>query len=394
MVIKGSLDSTSAAACLMALRDVGSGTVSELASVAGLSRPTLEAALVKLARTGLVEHRVESVLPHLAGGRPARVSRFRPDAGYVAGVDLIGTTVKVALADLSGQWVHTGPTDFPAPTTRKPSLDPVVSAVHAALDSAGLTLEQLKAVGVGTSGVAAADGSMVTSPFVRPWAGTDVGRQLSDRLGTPVVIDNDLTLAAMAESRMGALRDVEVGIYAETFHNMSARTVIDGRVVRGRHRAAGELGVLRAFTSMDHVLASYFDDVKKTAETLTRVRAGEDTKADRAERDTLVASMAAPLAALTLALDPDAIVLGGALGRYADELAPHISKALPGLARGGPTLEPRIVGATYVDEGILVGAIDQAFALHPVPIYGVDRVTPPRQTLLTDDRDAPVAAHA
>lgn len=394
MVIKGSLDSTSAAACLMALRDVGSGTVSELSSVAGLSRPTLEAALVKLARTGLVEHRVDSVLPHLAGGRPARVSRFRPDAGHVAGVDLIGTTVKVALANLSGQWVHSGPTDFPAPTTRKPSLDPVVAAVVSALDSAGLTLEQLKAVGVGTSGVAAADGGMVTSPFVRPWAGTDIGRQLSDRLGTPVVIDNDLTLGAMAESRMGALHDVEVAIYAETFYNMSARTVINGTVVRGRRRAAGEIGVLRAFSSADHALSSYFDDVKKTAGALARIQAGDGTEADRAERDKLVVAMAAPLAALTLALDPDVVILGGALGRYAKLLAPGIAEALPGLTRGGPTLEPRIVGATYIDEGVLVGAIDQAFALHPVPIYGVGGITPPTQTLLTADHDAPVAANS
>ena len=52
MVSKASPDSTSAAACLVALRDLGGGTVSELAAAAGLSRPTLEAALIKLASAG------------------------------------------------------------------------------------------------------------------------------------------------------------------------------------------------------------------------------------------------------------------------------------------------------------------------------------------------------
>ncbi|WP_344248590.1 ROK family protein [Isoptericola hypogeus] len=346
---------------------------------------------MKLADVGLVEHRVDSVQPHQAGGRPARVSRFRPDAGYVAGVDLVGTTVKVALADLSGTWIHTGAAELATPTSANPSLDPVVTAVHAVLDDAGADGRLLKAVGVGTSGVVRADGTMMTSPFVRPWVERNIRDELTALIGVPVTVDNDLTLAAFAESRMGALRDTGTALYAETFHNMAVRVVIDGNVVRGRRRVAGELGVLKVFNAEGYRLETYFDDLARFEVALLALRDGSTDPSHLSLRDELVASMAKPLAAMTLAVDPDVIALGGRLGRFADALVPQLIESLHDASIRGPVLDTRIVGAELGRAGILVGAIDQAFALHAAEIYGLP-VDPPVQNLIHDSEELSVHA--
>ncbi|GAA3130534.1 putative NBD/HSP70 family sugar kinase [Kribbella aluminosa] len=374
-------DLASRASCLTALRTLGAGTVSEIAEAAGTSRQTVDVALARLAEMGLAEYRVDSVLPHEGGGRPARVSRFRADAGYVVGVDLIGTTVKVALADLAGRWVRVGSLRPPTPTSDRPALDPVVAAVRDVVDEAGVDRSLLRAVGVGTSGVPSPDGSMLTSPLIKPWTEGNVGRQLSDLLGVPVVLDNDLTLGAIAESRLGALRGAATAVFAETFYNLSARILIDGAVVRGRSGVAGEFGVLKAFGRRRSRLETYFSDVGRMDEVLHRLADGSDEPADTAELDELVEAMAAPLAGLVLAVDPDVIALGGRLGRYASVLAKPLRAALRDAIEGGPPVDPRIVGAEFVTEGVLVGAIDQAFARFPDRIYGLDSIQPPTQLL-------------
>ncbi|MFE5258776.1 ROK family transcriptional regulator [Streptomyces coelicoflavus] len=386
-------DGASLAAGLDALRSLGSGTLSELAAAAGLSRQTMEGVLVKLASAGLVEHRIDSVLPHRAGGRPARLSRFRADVGYVVGVDLVGTTVKAALSDLSGRWVQVGTLRPPAPTTAAPDLTPVVEAVHGVLQEASVRLDLLRAVGVGTSGVARADGSMLTSPLIKPWTEGNVGEQLSEGIGAPVVMDNDLTLAAIAESRLGALRDAEIAVYVETFYSPAARIMIDGTVVRGRRRAAGELGALKAFAGQGYGVSTYFEDMARIGASLARLRDGTGTAADETERDRLADALAPPLAALALALDPELVALGGALGRYAEVLAPALLPRIGESAAGGPPLHPDIVGAQFVAEGVLAGAIDQAFEHLPERIYGIEGIEPPLQTDVSVPQvGAPVAA--
>lgn len=56
-----------------------------------------------------------------------------------------------------------------------------------------------------------------------------------------VAIETDVKAAALAEARSGVLADVECGLYVNLGTGLSAAAVIDGRVLRGAHGAAGEI---------------------------------------------------------------------------------------------------------------------------------------------------------
>jgi glucokinase len=65
---------------------------------------------------------------------------------------------------------------------------------------------------------------------------------LSERLGMPVVVDNDVNVAALAEHRHGAARDAEHAVLVALGTGIGGGLVLEGRVFRGAHGFAGELG--------------------------------------------------------------------------------------------------------------------------------------------------------
>ncbi|MFD6178565.1 MULTISPECIES: ROK family transcriptional regulator [unclassified Isoptericola] len=374
-------------AALDAVRALGDATVSELAARAGMSRPTLDSALGWLAERGLVEHRVDVVQPHEYGGRPARRSRFRADAGAVAALDLVGTSIKVAVADLSGRWLTFRTTDAPAPDIARPGIEPLETALRSALSAAGVAREDLRAVGIGVSGVAQADGTMTTSPLVPAWEGRALGPEVEALLGAPVTIDNDLSLAAVAEARHGALRGVPTGVYVQTWPRVSARVVLDGSLARGRQRMAGEIGAVRAFNTAVHASSQPFgQELARFDDALQRLRAAPDDAEGLTVLENLIEGMTPAVTALALALAPDAIVLGGRLGHYADLLASPLRAAVQAFVVAGPAVDPVVTGARLVDRGVLVGAFDQAFARFGSQIYGLDGVPAPVQRFGPEER--------
>src|SRR5579862_366467 len=84
------------------IRLLGPVSRPQLAEATGLSKPTISLALVNLERCGLVRHVGQS---SGNSGRAALLYEMRPDAGWVVGVDVGRSWVRVALANLAGEVV-------------------------------------------------------------------------------------------------------------------------------------------------------------------------------------------------------------------------------------------------------------------------------------------------
>lgn len=75
-------------------------------------------------------------------------------------------------------------------------------------------------------------GSVTTTP--KPgWRHVSLGPVIRDRLNVPVVFDNDVTAAALGESRWGAGRDVGALAYVTVGTGIGAGLLIDGRPWHG-----------------------------------------------------------------------------------------------------------------------------------------------------------------
>ena len=173
----------------------------------------------------------------------------------VAGVDLGGTAINYTLVDRDERFLIEGLCEHPALSKQGPEvcLQQIASGLKIATDRAGITFDDVVAIGLDTPGPASAAGQLSlrgSTNFVHPkWAGYDIREGLAYKLGKPVSYLNDANAAALwghyaifgANSRETSISDV-VGT------GNGGGIILDGNVVKGKNGFGGELG---------HVLIPY-----------------------------------------------------------------------------------------------------------------------------------------
>ncbi len=153
------------------------------------------------------------------------------------GVDLGGT--KIAAGLLIGERV-VGFRERPTPREGGRAV------VEAIVELARAVLRDRRAVvGVGTPGpLDYARGVVRFAPNVPGLSDFPLQRVLSERLGLPVVLENDANAAALAEHHLGAARGARSSLYLTVSTGIGGGMVVAGRVLRGAFGQAGEIGHL------------------------------------------------------------------------------------------------------------------------------------------------------
>ncbi|BBN93395.1 glucokinase [Deinococcus grandis] len=102
-------------------------------------------------------------------------------------------------------------------------------------------------IGVGIPGPLNADRTRVKfAPNIYGFTDVPMVDGLRDRLGQRVVLENDAKAAALAEAHLGAARGAESSIYVTVSTGIGSGIVLNGRIWRGRHGIAGEIGHITA----------------------------------------------------------------------------------------------------------------------------------------------------
>ncbi len=153
----------------------------------------------------------------------------------VIGVDLGGT--KVAVAPLVGR--HFGESVL-LPTDRSGSgalIEQLVAMVNK------IRSDDLAAVGIGVPSIVEFDTGTVVSSVNIPLKDVSLRSVLGERLGVPVFVDNDATVAALAEAHDAELRLVAHNLVMITIGTgVGGGIVLGGRIYRGSTGGAGEFG--------------------------------------------------------------------------------------------------------------------------------------------------------
>src|ERR1700757_289340 len=129
--------------------------------------------------------------------------------GVRGGIDLGGTKIQTVVVDDEHHEVR-GQARHPTPQSGGPPavVDAMVGTMVEAAQQAGLSTAELLGVGVGSPGeIDAAAGTVARAGNLDTWqAPFALGAALSERLGAPVVLDNDVDAAVLAELELGAGR--------------------------------------------------------------------------------------------------------------------------------------------------------------------------------------------
>lgn len=242
------------AAVLTVIRSQGPMPRPELARATGLSMPTVKQLVEVLLAKGYVDEidpPADTGLPRRPGPR-ARFIRFRATLGYVLGVDVGAYSTVAKLADLSGTVVGTSRVVHYEAAGRHTVLASIRSLVDTLLAESGVQLGDVRAMVIGTPGVVdPKTGDISLAPQIAQWDGVNLGSELSEMIGCPIVVENEAHLSLLAEQWIGAARNFLNVVYIQLGIGIGAAIIIDGRLYRGGSGAAGEIAYVATDSDVD-----------------------------------------------------------------------------------------------------------------------------------------------
>ncbi|MCX7598869.1 MAG: ROK family protein [Armatimonadetes bacterium] len=160
------------------------------------------------------------------------------------GVDIGGTRMTAGLVGRDGALIAVRRMTTPRSVGADACLAMLLEACRSLLDEAGRRWRP-SAVGIGFGGpVDAAAGVIRRSHHVRGWAGRPLAEIFSQALSLPAYLENDANAGALAEALFGAGRGYDPVLYVNVGTGIGGGLVVGGRVHRGAHFNAGEIGHL------------------------------------------------------------------------------------------------------------------------------------------------------
>jgi glucokinase len=238
----GQLRQVNAREILRLLRLHNPCSCADLVRHSGLSAPTVSSTIEHLRQKGLVER----IGPGASsGGRPPGMLRFNDTFGYVVGVDIGGTAVRVVLANLNGKIIGKWVGSLHESSTPKHVAALIMSGIRRLQRRHRIPAKKLLAVAAGAPGITDARAGIVFSaPNLSGWKNVPLRQILEDSARVPVSIENDVNLGALGESWSGTARGVKNFVFMAIGTGIGAGIFINGRLYHGSVWAAGEIGYL------------------------------------------------------------------------------------------------------------------------------------------------------
>ncbi len=215
-----------------------------LARMSGLSPSTVTTITASLLEDGYLLEDAEpaaATTPN-AIGRPATTLRVDPSAGFVVGIKVAPDSLTATVTDLAA--TPLGIVIVPRGHESTPDAvgELVARVVTEALAEANVERGRVVGVGVGVPGLVDPETGRVADSPLLGWGHLDLIALLEERLGVPVLLDNDVNTLTIAEQLFGAGRGIAHFLVVTVGRGIGMGLVVNGLVHRGGRGGAGEIG--------------------------------------------------------------------------------------------------------------------------------------------------------
>lgn len=347
------------------IRGQGPSAVADLMANSSLSKPTVGLTIRRLEEQGLVR----AAGPRQGGRGPkAQIYAISPGAGCVLALDVGALFVRGALTDLAGEQLASGSRRVQRISEPRGMKD-VVALGRQLLRDAGRSADQVTQTIIGSPGFySPSTDAMVLSNNLPGWDAPGVIAKLRAAFGERTLVQNDVNLAALAESRRGHGRGVEAFAFLSVGSGVAMGLVIRDQIYAGSHLAAGEIGYLPyALGGQDgrrYTLESQASGRGLVAraeamgmrsgvtapEVFAAAKAGDPIATIAVEQEADLVAFA--MASISAVIDPALIVLGGGIGR-AEGFEAMVVAALQNMIPIAPAVKTSALG----DNAVVVGSI-------------------------------------
>lgn len=361
----------------------------DLVRVSGLTAPTVSALIGALQQAGVVKF-IGDGKPN--GGRPPRLIELNGEHAFVAGADVGGSTVRVAVADLNGNVRGRWLTELGTTKDPKVITSTIATGIQQLCAEAGIPPKKVVELAAGAPGITdVRSGRVLSAPNLSGWHNIPFRDLLAKATGLPTTVENDVNLAALGEQWRGVAKDVSSFVFLAVGTGIGAGIVMNGQLYHGSTWSAGEMGYLMIpglpsdALSVDRLGALESAIGGRSIERAWRERTslkkgirglkaseilqlGEN--GDRVAREILETSaefLATAITNMNLILDVPLVVLGGGVANEA------LHKTTANYLSSNEFARPKLVLSSLGAEAQLMGAL--RLALMAAEVHGYQRRT-------------------
>ena len=347
----------------------------DLSEATGLSSASVSNVIRELIHEGIA---VEAGSVDSDGGRPRVLLRINPDHGYVVGVDVGETRVRVELFDLT--MAVRANADLPL-EPREHGVDVVVDRIlrclSAVLAESGVPPDAILGVGVGVPGVVEHGAEVVLYGQTYGWHAVPLERLLRAGTDLPLYIDNGANAMGLAEQWFGAGQGARHAVVCLIGSGVGASIIGNGADERaagssgtewghttimlgGRDCRCGSLGHLEAYVGAEAILERYGpplpgDDDESALAAL--IDLAETSPVAAKVLDETALYLGAGIGDLINLFSPDRIILGGWAGLLlGHHMLPAIRSSAREQALSHPFAETTITVGLLGPDAVALGA--------------------------------------
>ncbi|MFC1546216.1 ROK family protein [bacterium] len=286
---------------------------------------------------------------------------------YYLGVDLGGTKIYTALADINGYILHETRIPTEAHKSRKDVLDNIYRSINICMEKTDASAHEIISLGMGVPGqINYEKGLVINTPNIPSLNNTRIRDILFKKFKVYIHIANDAQTAGLAESRYGAGKSVNNFVYITVSTGIGGGIIINNQLHRGFRGFAGEFG---------HTIINFAQgkNGKKILESLasgTAVKKGfgfpaslikekisKKEKKGTAALNNLVEFLGLGLANITVVLDPELIIIGGGVSNLGSMLLNPLKKEVQKNISSISRYPVKIVRAKLGKRSGVIGAI-------------------------------------
>jgi predicted NBD/HSP70 family sugar kinase len=205
----------------------------------GLNRSTISSIINSLVDDGLVQ---ETTFQSDRVGRPGLLLELNPSGGFAVGLEIGVDFLSVIVADFTANILWRERVESDPNRGQDAIIDHAFDIIEQALEVG--RSHSLRPLGIGIGIPALIDlqrGRVMLAPNLG-WQDTPVRLMCMQRFKLPVIVENDGNASALAEYYFGAAHDVQDFIYLSAGVGLGAGIVLGGKLLRGTHGFAAEIG--------------------------------------------------------------------------------------------------------------------------------------------------------
>lgn len=309
----------------------GQTSRADLSKVLNISKPTVSSNAEKLLEQKIL---LEVGEGHSSGGRKPTLLSFNFDYKIIVAIDLNRNQPLIALSNLSGHLLHSTTLEMKVTESKPFLVQRLTTAINDLITSHHYDLDALGAISLAIPGVIDdINDQIFANPQDNLWTDLNLKKVLKEIYHVPVMMRNDISMAALGEHHYGQGRAYDDLMFVSAGHGIGAGLIIGGNLLKGKRNFAGEIGFTRIGSSQ--TLEETIGSSVLVEKIKNEVEAGRITKIDARPHELTLAEIVKAInkkdeylikiiedagellgnaiANIALILDLETVIIGGAL---------------------------------------------------------------------------------